>query len=87
MPDTRRDWDECRCAGCRLPKSAALSPSTGDWIHNPPVVGDVPRRNRRSALGHVLPATPTAEHGIGDLKLFELKTICPFIAVRDCGER
>jgi hypothetical protein len=24
---------------------------------------------------------------IGDLKLFEPKTMCPFIAVRDCGER
>jgi hypothetical protein len=33
-------------------------------------IGEVPHRNGRSAFGHVLPATPAAEYGIGDLEHF-----------------
>jgi hypothetical protein len=41
----------------------------------------------RSARLSVTAFRGHSSYAIGDLKLFEPKTMCPFIAVRDRGER
>jgi hypothetical protein len=45
---------------------------------------EVTRNNRRSVFQHEIFTPFTEVHILGDLKLFEPKTTCPFIAVRDC---
>ena len=53
----------------------------GDCSDLPPVDSPATHTNPRSGRNN------DDVGSIGDLKLFEPKTTCPFIAVRDCGER
>jgi hypothetical protein len=53
----------------------------------PPADAAQPRRTSRSGRNLAFVTRVNGPHKIGDLKLFEPKTMCPFMAVRDREER